>query len=102
MIVNELLPQKSHLPLVQQMGGIENTKPLDQVTFKDTLNEFVGDVNNLQQESSEQVANFIKGEPVDLHDVMITVQKAKTSFQLLLEIRNKAMDLYREVNRIQV
>ena len=102
MIVNELEPSQAYSPLVQQRGKLENIKDSQDVTFKDTLDEFVGDVNSLQQESGEQIAKFIKGEPVDLHDVMITVQKAKTSFQLLLEIRNKALDLYREVNRIQV
>lgn len=45
---------------------------------------------------------FIKGEAVDLHDVMIAAEKAKTSFQLLMEMRNKALDLYREAMRIQV
>lgn len=102
MIVNELLPQQAYNPLVQQKGGLENIKSLQEVKFKDTLDEFVGDVNKLQHESADKIESFIKGEPVDLHDVMITVQKAKTSFQLLLEIRNKALDLYREVNRIQV
>jgi flagellar hook-basal body complex protein FliE len=102
MIVNELEPSKAYSPLVQQRGNIESIKPSSEVTFKETLDEFIGDVNQLQHESSREVARFIKGEPVDLHDVMITVQKAKTSFQLLMEIRNKAMDLYREVNRMQV
>lgn len=45
---------------------------------------------------------LIKGEPVELHDVMIASQKARTAFQLLLELRNKGLDLYREVNRMQV
>lgn len=102
MIINELEPSKAYSPLVQQKGTIESTKPSEQVTFKESLSEFIGDVNSLQHESANEVARFIKGEPVDLHDVMITVQKAKTTFQLLMEIRNKAMDLYREVNRIQV
>ena len=102
MIVNELEPSKAYSPLVQQRGKLENIEPSNQVSFKESLDEFVGDVNTLQHESAHEVARFIKGEPVDLHDVMITVQKAKTTFQLLMEIRNKAMDLYREVNRIQV
>jgi len=46
--------------------------------------------------------SFIKGEPVDIHDVMITVEKAKTSFELLMELRNKGLDLYREVLRMQI
>jgi flagellar hook-basal body complex protein FliE len=70
--------------------------------FTDTLNEFIGDVNSLGKESASKIESFIKGEPVDIHDVMISAQKAKTSFQLLMELRNKGLELYREVNRMQV
>ncbi|HRT68551.1 MAG TPA: flagellar hook-basal body complex protein FliE, partial [Bacteroidota bacterium] len=63
---------------------------------------FVADVNNQQIESKNATESFIKGEPVDIHDVMITVEKAKTSFELLMELRNKGLDLYREVLRMQI
>lgn len=72
------------------------------VKFADTLSEFVSDVNSLQLESKEKSNAFIKGEPVDIHDVMISAEKAKTSFELLMELRNKAIELYKEVNRMQV
>jgi flagellar hook-basal body complex protein FliE len=39
---------------------------------------------------------------VDIHDVMIAAQKSKTAFQLLMELRNKGLDLYREVLRMQI
>lgn len=101
MIINELEKGGQHLPLVQQQG--KNTPQSKQsVTFADTMREFISDVNNLQVESKDLQEAFIKGEPVDLHDVMISAEKAKTSFELLLELRNKALDLYREVNRLQV
>lgn len=102
MVVNELNAGKSYLPLVQQRTDSKNSPYLPNTSFKDTVNEFVGDVNALQKESGEMTARMIKGEPVDLHDVMISAQKAKTSFELLLELRNKFLDMYREVNRMQV
>lgn len=77
-----------------------NNKP--DVKFSDTLSEFVSDVNSLQLESKEKTDAFIKGEPVDIHDVMISSEKAKTSFELLMELRNKALELYKEVSRMQV
>jgi flagellar hook-basal body complex protein FliE len=45
---------------------------------------------------------MVVGEEVDLHEVMIAVEKAKTSFDLLMEIRNKTIDAYREIMRMQV
>lgn len=79
-----------------------NTAKKSDVKFSDTLSEFVGDVNSMQLESREKSEAFIKGEPVDIHDVMISAEKAKTSFELLMELRNKALELYKEVSRMQV
>jgi flagellar hook-basal body complex protein FliE len=78
-----------------------NTAKSD-VKFSDTLGEFIGDVNSLQLDPKEKSEAFIKGEPVDIHDVMISAEKAKTSFELLMELRNKALELYKEVSRMQV
>lgn len=56
----------------------------------------------MQQEAGEYTERLLKDEPVELHDVMIAAEKARTSFLLLLELRNKAIELYREVLRMQV
>lgn len=87
-------------PLINRQEQVNQKK--NSTSFVDTLKEFIDDVNNLQKESALQSERFIKGEPVDIHTVMITAEKAKTSFNLLLELRNKALDLYREINRLQV
>jgi flagellar hook-basal body complex protein FliE len=44
----------------------------------------------------------VSGEAVDLHEVMIAAEKARTSFDLLMEIRNKTVEAYREIMRMQV
>jgi flagellar hook-basal body complex protein FliE len=102
MVVNELGGSKRFQPLIQQREAATQSPFAKSDTFVETLNEFVGDVNTLQKESGEQTARMLRGEAVDIHDVMITAEKAKTSFELLMELRNKGLDLYREVMRIQV
>lgn len=102
MIINELDPARQYLPLVQQQSSEMGIEPSENVRFVDTLAELIDDTNNLQKQSGELQEKFVKGEPVDIHDVMISAQKAKTSFQLLMELRNKGIDLYREVLRMQV
>ena len=72
------------------------------VSFGDTLKGAVNDVNNLQLEANKAVDKMIDGQDIDLHDVMIAAEKAKTSFDLLMEIRNKAINAYQELMRIQV
>lgn len=71
-------------------------------SFGETLTQAIGDVNSLQAEAGNAVNRMVSGEATDLHEVMIAVEKAKTSFDLLMEVRNKAIDAYREIMRMQV
>ncbi len=57
---------------------------------------------NAQSEANTLTEQFIKGDDVELHEVMIAGEKAKTSLQLLMEIRNKSLDMYKELTRIQI
>ncbi|MBM2815143.1 MAG: fliE [Ignavibacteria bacterium] len=102
MVLNEINAAKQYLPIVTQKAEVTGDASHKSESFTDTLKEFISDVNTMQKDSAEQTERFIKGEPVDLHDVMITAEKAKTTFQLLMELRNKGLDLYHEVNRMQV
>ena len=102
MVINEMNPSKMYSPLVQQkMENADIKKPQD-TSFVDSLKSFITDVDNQQKESTIMTEKMIKGEPVDLHDVMISAEKAKTTFTLMLELRNKFLDLYKETMRMQV
>jgi flagellar hook-basal body complex protein FliE len=72
------------------------------VTFGDTLKHFIADVNSLQAQAGKAVQDFSSGGAVEVHDVMVAAEKARTSFDLLLEVRNKTIDAYRELMRIPV
>lgn len=103
MMVSEILKAREYQPIEQQRrASIVQTVGGTTPTFGETLDEYVQDVNAMQKESATQVEKLVTGEPVDIHDVMIAAEKAKTSFSLLMELRNKALDMYREVIRIQV
>ncbi len=93
------------------LPNVENTinqravdKALQQTneSFGAMLNKAIGDVNSLQTEAGKAVEGLVTGEAQDLHEVMIAVEKARTSFDLLMEIRNKTVDMYREIMRTQV
>lgn len=92
------------LPNIESPGKVAITNALKETnsSFGETLNQAIKDVNSLQAEAGKAVEQIISGEPVDLHEVMIAVEKAKTSFELLMEIRNKTLDMYREIMRMQV
>ncbi len=79
-----------------------SSKPINnENSFGTFVKELINDVNDMQLDAGNKTDMFIKGEPIDIHDVMIAANKAKTSFQLLMELRNKGLDLYREVSRMQ-
>ena len=71
-------------------------------SFSETLKKFVSDVNNLQLEADNQMRLMAAGQAENLHDVMIAVEKAGISFELLMEIRNKVLEAYQELMRMQV
>jgi flagellar hook-basal body complex protein FliE len=81
---------------------IDRTLKETNASFGETLERAMADVNALQNEAGKAVEKMVVGETVDLHEVMVAVEKAKTSFDLLMEIRNKALEAYREIMRMQV
>lgn len=70
--------------------------------FKTMLNDALSDVNELQNVSSKKTEDLALGKPVELHDVMITGQKASVTLQATIEIRNKVVEAYQEIMRMQV
>ncbi len=71
-------------------------------SFQQTLNGFVGNVNDLQSKANTAIDKMASGEAVDVHDVMIAVEKAKVSFDLLLQVRNKMLDAYKQIMQMQI
>lgn len=95
--------------LTQQINKVDSTlnKMNDKVdnkdqSFKDLLSDFVGDVNQLQNKADDSVNKLAAGEITDVHDVMVKVEEANLSFSLMMEIRNKIVEGYKEVMKTQV
>ena len=101
-MVNEINSSNRYQPLIQQKFPQNEVADSKESTFSATMKDFMGEVSMQQEQSQALSEAFIKGENVDMHDVVIAGQKAKTSFQLLMELRAKGLDLYREVLRMQV
>jgi len=70
--------------------------------FLNTLKGFMSEVNQLQKEAGESINRLATGDINDIHDVMVAVEKANVSFELMMEIRNKIIEAYREVMRMQM
>lgn len=84
--------------------GIQKGKSLKpgEKSFDNTLKGFINEVNKLQQDAGESIDKLAAGQINDVHDVMVAVEKASTSFELMMKIRNKILEAYRDVMRTQV
>lgn len=94
---------------IRQVGGMDpfpNTQKSQSTKsgagFADTLKHFAADVNNQLQKADRQMEEFAGGQTSDLQDVVVTSEKADLSFKLLLQVRNKLLDAYQEIMRMQV
>ncbi len=70
--------------------------------FTKALGGLVEQVNRLQHEASEAITQFAAGDGENLHEVMLAVNKAELSFKFLMEARNKLVEAYQEVMRMQL
>jgi flagellar hook-basal body complex protein FliE len=70
--------------------------------FGSMLKGLVEKANDMQGEASGQVEKLVRGEKDNVHEVMLAVSKADLSFKMMLEVRNKLLDAYTEVMRMQV
>jgi flagellar hook-basal body complex protein FliE len=71
-------------------------------SFENLLGNFVGDVNAKQGAASDAVTALMSGKNVSLHQTMISMEEASVSFQMMVEVRNKLLDSYQEIMRMQV
>ncbi len=70
--------------------------------FSDVIDKAVNEVNNSQVSANNKIESFVKGEDVTMHEVMLAVQESQMSMQLMLEVRNKIVEAYKEVNSVQL
>jgi len=70
--------------------------------FKNILLEALEQVNQMQHEANEAVAQLVTGGEVNPAEVLTTLQKADLSFRMMLQIRNKLVQAFQEVNNIRI
>lgn len=70
--------------------------------FAKILEDSIMKLDNYQKASENSMVSFIKGDENEIHNVMIAMQEAKLSMQTAIEIRDKLIDAYQEISRIQI
>jgi flagellar hook-basal body complex protein FliE len=70
--------------------------------FSDALRNAVNEVNNQHQKADKAILNIQAGNTGGLHEAMIALEKADISFRTMLTVRNKIVEAYQEIMRMQV
>lgn len=70
--------------------------------FSKMLEDSIAKLDSYQKVSENSMESFIKGNENEIHNVMIAMQEAKLSMQTAIEIRNKFVDAYQEISRMQI
>ena len=88
-------------PAQPQQPPLEGPKQAGQ-DFKSVLLESLNEVNRLQTEADEGVQRLLTGESKNVAEVMAAVNKAGIAFDLLMEVRNKMVEAYQEIQQIRL
>lgn len=73
-----------------------------QGSFQNMLSGAMSSLDKLQTEADATTAKLVSGQPVELHEVLLATEKASLGFQLVVQVRNKIVEAYQDVMRMQV
>lgn len=91
-VSNEFVPFES----------INENKKSDSIGFDEVLKDFIAKVNSDLKEAGVAEEKLISGDVKNLEELMYKIEKADISLRLITEIRNKALESYQEIMRMQV
>jgi flagellar hook-basal body complex protein FliE len=87
----------SYLPDSSAMGAGDS----EGFNFGDVLKNAVHSVDQVNDNAAAQVSNLLQGGNSDVNSVMIAVEKADVSFQLMMQVRNKIVSAYQDIEKMQ-
>ena len=71
-------------------------------SFSNVLSDAISKVNDSEVNANNKIESLIKGEDVEMHEVMIAMQESVLSLQALIEVRNKTVEAYQEISKLQL
>lgn len=90
--VNNISTNKNQSNKVE--GGLDS--------FATTLQNSLDEINTKQVDANKASEALVKGEDVQISDVMLASEEAKVSLQFAVQVRNKLVDAYKEISQMQL
>jgi len=99
----KLMPVNPFVPVsLQQPQGVQEVRESGAADFSQTLRQALAEVSSLQQNAAEAAQKLVLGQAEDVHQVMIAMEQARLAMQLTVQVRNKLVEAYQEVSRMQI
>ncbi|HUP04093.1 MAG TPA: flagellar hook-basal body complex protein FliE [Bryobacteraceae bacterium] len=70
--------------------------------FQSALSSAIGSIESLQNNAANSIQQFLTGQNDELHSTILATQKAELAFELGLQVRNKVVDAYQEIMKMQM
>jgi flagellar hook-basal body complex protein FliE len=70
--------------------------------FSEMLSSSMEKVNNDQIQADRSIKELVAGRSKNIHETMLTIERADASLKLMMQVRNKVLDAYKEIMRMQV
>lgn len=83
-------------------SNLNNTAEISPADFKDLLKKALNDLNASQVGANDAIKNVVSGGNENLHDVIISMEKASITLQYAIQIRNKMLEAYQSVIQMQI
>ena len=93
--------QKAQTSLNRKHEETAPAKPVSATSFSDTRHDSLTAVNDLQTKKRQMITSFASGETQNVHELMISMQKASLAVNLASAVRNKVLEAYRELSKLQ-
>ena len=92
----------SFKPLAAQLKTPALEQKTETSSFGSMLQDSLNEVNDLQVKADRSVEDLVSGRSKNIHETMINISKADIAFRMTMQIRNKVIDAYQEVMRMNV
>ena len=87
---------------VSHAGGAHPAGAVPAGGFMNQLEQAISKANNIQLEANQATEALMTGQTQNIHQTMVALQEADVSFQLMMQIRNKLLSAYEEIQRMQI
>lgn len=96
------LPSRSEAIKSQAMSAPTSDTKGAEKGFASAFSDAIGELNSVQVEATESIRSVAAGESQDLHGTMIAIEKAGIALKFTTQLRNKMVEAYQEIMRMQV